>query len=134
MKDNINIINKFHSDGILVVDFGSQYTQLIARRVREEGVFCQIIPFNRVENYLLENEPNGIILSGGPASVLEEETPKISEKIITSKKPILGICYGQQTLVKQLGGKVVKTGKSEFGRAKIKIVKDCVVLQKVYGI
>ena len=71
MKDNINIINKFNSDGILVVDFGSQYTQLIARRVREEGVFCQIIPFNRVENYLLENEPNGIILSGGPESVLD---------------------------------------------------------------
>ena len=134
MKDNINIINKFNSDGILVVDFGSQYTQLIARRVREEGVFCQIIPFNRVENYLLENEPNGIILSGGPASVLEEETPKISEKIITSKKPILGICYGQQTLVKQLGGKVVKTGKSEFGRAKIKIVKDCDLTKGIWDI
>ena len=87
MEDN-NITNKFNSDGILVVDFGSQYTQLIARRVREEGVFCQIIPFNSVENYLSANEPKGIILSGGPASVLEEETPKISEKIITLKKPI----------------------------------------------
>ena len=133
MEDN-NITNKFNSDGILVVDFGSQYTQLIARRVREEGVFCQIIPFNSVENYLSENEPKGIILSGGPASVLEEETPKISKKIITLKKPILGICYGQQTLVKQLGGKVVKTGKSEFGRAKIKVVKDCALISGIWDI
>ena len=134
MSDKGKIIEQFKSDSILVVDFGSQYTQLIARRVREEGVFCQILPYNKVKKYLENNDPNAIILSGGPASVLGNKTPEISDKIISSNKPILGICYGQQTLVKQLGGKVVKSQKSEFGRAKIKVVNDCELIKDIWKI
>ena len=96
-----------NTDNILIIDFGSQFTQLIARRVREEGVFCQILPYNKVSEYLNNNSPKGIILSGGPSSVLGIETPRIPKEIIEMGKPILVICYGQQVLVQQLGGKVI---------------------------
>jgi len=132
LNNESEIFDKFSSEGILVVDFGSQYTQLIARRIREEKVFCQIIPYNKAEKYMQSHNPKAIILSGGPASVLEQETPKISENIIKSNKPILGICYGQQTLVKQLGGKVIASDKSEFGRAKIKIIDVCSFTKNVW--
>ena len=128
------IVEKFRSDSVLVVDFGSQYTQLIARRIREEGVFCQIIPYNSMDKYFKSNNPKAIILSGGPASVLGDETPEISKEILNSDKPILGICYGQQTLVKQMGGKVINSEKSEFGRAKIKIINDCDFIKGVWKI
>ena len=82
MSSHIEIANKFSEDNILIIDFGSQYTQLIARRVREEGVFCQIIPYNKVSKYIINNNPKGIILSGGPSSVLGIETPRISKEII----------------------------------------------------
>ena len=131
-KKNNEILNKFKSNNILIVDFGSQFTQLIARRVREEGVFCQIIPYNKVDEYLLNNQPKAIILSGGPSSVIGIKTPRISEKVIKLEIPILGICYGQQAMVKQLGGEVVSTGKSEFGRAKIKIIKSCSLTKNVW--
>ena len=84
-KKNYNVFNK---DTILVVDFGSQYTQLIARRIREEGVFCSIIPFNKADEFLSVNNTKAIILSGGPASVLENQPPKLSERIMKSGKPI----------------------------------------------
>tara|TARA_B100000686_G_scaffold72987_1_gene78728 strand:- start:20402 stop:21997 length:1596 start_codon:yes stop_codon:yes gene_type:complete len=132
--DKNEIIEKFKSDSVLVVDFGSQYTQLIARRVREEGIFCQIIPYNLVDKYLKYNNPKAIILSGGPASVLVEETPEISKEVLNSDKPILGICYGQQTLVKQMGGKVITSNKSEFGRAKVKIINDCDFIKDVWKV
>ena len=74
MNNNFNIVDKFNSDNILIIDFGSQFTQLIARRVREEGVFCQIVPYNKVSEYLTTNTPKGIILSVGPSSVLGFET------------------------------------------------------------
>ena len=91
MSSHIEIANKFSEDNILIIDFGSQYTQLIARRVREEGVFCQIIPYNKVSKYIINNNPKGIILSGGPSSVLGIETPRISKEIIDMGKPILGL-------------------------------------------
>ena len=131
-KINNEMLNKFQSDNILIVDFGSQYTQLVARRVREEAVFCQIIPYDKVDAYLINNEPKAIILSGGPSSVIGIKTPRISEKIINLEVPILGICYGQQVMVKQLGGEVVSSETSEFGRAKITMLKSCSLTNNVW--
>ena len=131
-KINNKMLNKFQSDNILIVDFGSQYTQLVARRVREEAVFCQIIPYDKVDAYLINNEPKAIILSGGPSSVIGIKTPRISEKIINLEVPILGICYGQQVMVKQLGGEVVSSETSEFGRAKIIMLKSCSLTNNVW--
>src|SRR6056300_368784 len=131
---NNSIAAKFNSDKILIIDFGSQFTQLIARRVREEGVFCQIVPYNKVSEYLNINTPKGIILSGGPSSVLGIETPRIQKEIIEMGKPILGICYGQQVLVQQLGGSVVSSDASEFGRANIKVISSCSLTDKVWEI
>jgi GMP synthase (glutamine-hydrolysing) len=110
------------TQSILVVDFGSQVTQLIARRVREAGVYCEIAPFNDSEEAFDRLQPQGIIFSGGPASVTEEESPRAPQLLFESGVPLLGICYGQQTLHQQLGGKVVASDKREFGRAFIEIV------------
>ena len=96
---------KIVQDRILIVDFGSQVTQLIARRVRESGVFCEIHPFNKVDPESLKSfEPSGIILSGGPASVHGIAPPMAHEDVFKLGVPILGICYGEQTIVKQMGG------------------------------
>ncbi len=109
-------------DRILIIDFGAQYTQLIARRVREAGVYCEIQPFNRVtEESLKAFAPKGIILSGGPASVPEANSPRAPEAVYTQGLPVLGICYGQQTMVEQLGGKVESSSHKEFGRAFIEV-------------
>jgi GMP synthase (glutamine-hydrolysing) len=110
------------ADSILIVDFGSQVTQLIARRVREAGVYCEIAPFNSAEEAFERLEPKGVIFSGGPASVLHHESPKAPQIIFDSGVPLLGICYGQQTLHQQLGGKVVTSDQKEFGRAFIEVV------------
>ena len=93
-------------DKILILDFGSQYTQLIARRVRELNVYCEILPYDVDVKRIKEFSPKAIILSGGPNSVYEEETPKAPEVIFTMGLPILGICYGMQTMAHQLGGLV----------------------------
>ena len=110
------------SHSILVIDFGSQVTQLIARRVREAGVYCEIAPFNASEEAYLRLRPAGVIFSGGPASVIEAQSPKAPQVLFDSGVPLLGICYGQQTLHQQLGGKVVSSDQREFGRAFIDIV------------
>jgi GMP synthase (glutamine-hydrolysing) len=110
------------TQSILVVDFGSQVTQLIARRVREAGVYCEIAPFNASEEAFERLSPKGIIFSGGPASVMEAESPRAPQAMFDSRLPLLGICYGQQTLHQQLGGKVVSSDQREFGRAFIEIV------------
>ena len=110
------------ADSILIVDFGSQVTQLIARRVREAGVYCEIAPFNTAEEAFQRLQPRGVIFSGGPASVTHEESPRAPQPIFDSQVPLLGICYGQQTLHQQLGGKVVTSDKREFGRAFIEVV------------
>ena len=108
-------------DTILVLDFGSQYTQLIARRVRELGVFSEIFPWDIDTHRISSLNPNGIILYGGPESVTQENTPRIPEIIFNLDIPILGICYGMQTLAEQNGGSVSTSSKKEFGYAELKI-------------
>jgi GMP synthase (glutamine-hydrolysing) len=107
---------------VLIVDFGAQYTQLIARRVREAGVYSEIVPFDRAEAALKPVLPRAIILSGGPASVHETGTPQLSPEIVKAGVPVLGICYGEQALVAALGGEVEGGHHREFGRAEIEIV------------
>ena len=108
-------------DTILIVDFGSQVTQLIARRVRESGTYCEIAPFKKAEEAFDRLKPKGIILSGGPASVTHQDTPRAPESFFEAGLPILGICYGQQTMVAQLGGKVSTSDHQEFGRAEVTV-------------
>ena len=91
---------------VLIVDFGSQLTQLIARRVRESGVYCEIVPYHSAEQGLADLAPRAVILSGGPASVTGADTPRAPQAIFDSGLPVLGICYGQMTMVAQLGGEV----------------------------
>jgi GMP synthase (glutamine-hydrolysing) len=91
---------------ILILDFGSQYTQLIARRVREHNVYCELHPFDVSDAFIRDFKPAGIILSGGPSSVYEEETPRAPDAVLDQGVPVLGICYGMQTMAAQLGGKV----------------------------
>jgi len=110
------------SDCILIVDFGSQVTQLIARRVREAGVYSEIAPFNTADAAFARLKPKGIILSGGPASVTDADSPRVPQHFFEAGIPILGICYGQQAMCEQLGGKVVGgMGEGEFGRAFIEV-------------
>lgn len=113
------------SETILIIDFGSQVTQLIARRVREAGVYSEIAPFTTAAAAFARLRPRGIILSGSPASVLDDEAPLIPAEILDSGLPILGICYGQQALMHQLGGEVLRGDLGEFGRAFIDISASC---------
>jgi GMP synthase (glutamine-hydrolysing) len=108
-----------HQERILVLDFGSQYTQLIARRVRELGVFCEILPFDIPEVEIVNRAPRGIILSGGPESVTLEETPRAPGIVFELGVPVLGICYGMQTMALQLGGAVEPSDEREFGHARV---------------
>jgi len=119
---------------ILVIDFGSQVTQLIARRVREAGVYCEIVPYNKAEAMLARGTPKAIILSGGPASVLESHTPRAPEKVFHLGIPVLGICYGQQTMVAQLGGRVEGSHKREFGRASIEITGQSPLFEGIWSL
>ena len=109
-----------HPDKILILDFGSQYTQLIARRVRELGVYCELHPFDISEAFLAEYAPSGIILSGGPASVYEGDTPRVTDQVFLSGVPVLGVCYGMQAMAAQLGGGVESSKTREFGYAEIR--------------
>ncbi len=113
------------TDTVLIIDFGSQVTQLIARRVREQGVHSEIVPYNKADEALERLAPKAIILSGGPSSVYWDKAPTAPQAIFTSGLPILGICYGNQTMVAQLGGRVEGGHAAEFGRADIEIVDDC---------
>jgi GMP synthase (glutamine-hydrolysing) len=108
-------------DKILIVDFGSQVTQLIARRVREEGVYCEIVPFQKAEQAFDEMRPRGVILSGGPESVHEAGSPRAPQTIFDAGVPVLGICYGQMTMAAQLGGTVEGGHHREFGRADVEV-------------
>ena len=114
-------LSKANLDTILVLDFGSQYTQLIARRVRELGVYSEIFPWDIPKKKISSLNPKGVILSGGPESVTKENTPRIPEIILKSGIPILGICYGMQTLAQQNGGSVSTSSSKEFGYAELKI-------------
>ena len=107
---------------ILILDFGSQYTQLIARRVREQGVYCEIVPYFYPLEKILERKPKGVILSGGPNSVYERDAPQVSPGFYQNiGAPVLGICYGMQLLAKDLGGDVQPSDRREYGYAKVKI-------------
>ncbi|MEO9321598.1 MAG: glutamine-hydrolyzing GMP synthase [Nitrososphaera sp.] len=108
-------------DKIVVLDFGSQYSHLICRRIREANVYCELLPYNTPLKVIKEINPSGIILSGGPASVYAQGAPKPDNGIFAMDKPILGICYGHQVLVDSFGGKVKKAATKEFGRAGLKI-------------
>ncbi|WP_321391424.1 glutamine-hydrolyzing GMP synthase [Emcibacter sp.] len=121
------------TDRILIIDFGSQVTQLIARRVRESGVYSEIVPFNKAEEALEDFDPAGIILSGGPNSVTGIDTPRAPEKVFTMGLPVLGICYGEQTMCEQLGGKVESSDEREFGRAFLDIIEDCKLFDGVWN-
>ncbi len=121
------------NDHILIVDFGSQVTQLIARRVRESGVYCEIHPFNFVDQKTLDDlSPKGIIFSGGPSSVVTTEGPTAPDILYKSGLPILGICYGQQTLCAHLGGRVEPSDKREFGRSFVEVLDDCELFHGVW--
>ena len=116
-SDNLSLNNKTVYT-ILVLDFGSQYTQLIARRIRELNIFSEILPWDISANKIKSLNPKGVILSGGPESVTELNTPRIPDAIFELDVPILGICYGMQTLAEQFGGQVSSSKNKEFGHAK----------------
>ena len=122
-----------HPDTVLIIDFGSQVTQLIARRVREAGVYCEIVPFNRADDAGERLRPKAIILSGGPASVTDIGTPRTPSWVFKSGLPVLGICYGEQTMVAELGGTVEGGHHREFGRAEIEIVDRCALFDGVWA-
>ncbi|WP_448503066.1 glutamine-hydrolyzing GMP synthase [Sphingomonas sp.] len=122
-----------HSESILIVDFGSQVTQLIARRVREAGVYSEIAPFTTALEAFERMRPRGIILSGSPASVLDDGSPRAPQALFDSGLPILGICYGQQVLMHQLGGAVQAGDSGEFGRAFIQIADGCVLFDGLWA-
>ena len=111
-----------HHHRILILDFGSQYTQLIARRVREIGVYCELWAWDVTEEQIREFNPTGIILSGGPESVHEHNSPRAPEYVFNAGVPVLGICYGMQTMAEQLGGKVQGSDMREFGYAQVEVV------------
>ena len=114
-----------HSEKILILDFGSQVTQLIARRVREIGVYCEIMPWDADLKHMQEFAPQGIILSGGPESTTEEGSPRAPAWVFEAGVPVLGICYGLQTMAVQLGGKVEGSNLREFGYAAVEIKSEC---------
>ena len=121
------------AERVLILDFGSQVTQLIARRLRESGVYCEIWPFNADPARIAAWRPRGIILSGGPASVHEAASPLAPPAIFDSGVPILGICYGEQLLCQQLGGAVEGSDHREFGRAFVTVVDDCALFHGVWA-
>ncbi len=120
-------------DKALVIDFGSQVTQLIARRVREAGVYCEIAPFQKAAEAFAETRPKAVILSGGPCSVTDEGSPRAPQSIFDAGIPVLAICYGEQLLAEQLGGKVEAGHHREFGRADLEVVTPSPLFDGVWA-
>ena len=120
------------TERVLILDFGSQVTQLIARRVRESGVYCEILPFNADPQRIADFAPRAVILSGGPASVTVAETPRAPAIVFELDVPLLGICYGYQTLCAQLGGAVEPSEHQEFGRAFLEVSGDCMLFDGLW--
>ena len=120
-----------HADRVLILDFGAQYTQLIARRVREFGVYCEIHPWDVSEREVREFAPRGVILSGGPESVTVADAPRAPPVVFTLGVPVLGICYGMQTMAQQLGGQVSASSEREFGYAEVALTAQCRLLEGI---
>ena len=120
-----------HAHRILIVDFGSQYTQLIARRVREAGVYCEIWPWDNCEEVIAEHRPTGIILSGGPETVTASDTPRAPDVVFELGVPLLGICYGMQTMAAQLGGRVASSQAHEYGFAQVRARGHSMLLRDI---
>jgi GMP synthase (glutamine-hydrolysing) len=120
-----------HDQRILILDFGSQYTQLIARRVREIGVYCELWAWDVSEAQIREFNPNGIILSGGPESVHAADSPRAPQYVFEAGVPVFGICYGMQTMAEQLGGAVQGSDMREFGYAKVEVIGDMALLNNI---
>jgi GMP synthase (glutamine-hydrolysing) len=121
------------AERILILDFGSQFTQLIARRVRESGVYCEIWPYSVDPERIRRYAPAGFILSGGPASVTEGESPRVPQEVFEAAVPVLGICYGQQAMCAQLGGEVQGSDHREFGRAYVDVVAPCALFRDAWA-
>src|SRR5213593_994630 len=113
---------------VLVVDFGAQYAQLIARRVRECHVYSEIVPFDTPPEDLAARQPSGLILSGGPASVYAPRAPAVDPRVFDIDAPVLGICYGEQVMARTLGGTVERTGLREYGRTTLHVTEPGVLL------
>ena len=124
----LSVSNK-NIDTILVLDFGSQYTQLIARRIRESDVYSEILPWDIDENKIIDLNPKGIVLSGGPNSVTESYTPRVPQCVFDLGVPIFGICYGMQTLAEQMGGQVVSADQKEFGHSELEVINDSIIFK-----
>ena len=120
-------------DQILIVDFGSQFTQLIARRVREMGVYSEVVPFQKAAEAFARMKPRAVILSGGPASPAEEGSPRAPQIVFEAGVPVLGICYGQMLLAAQLGGKVESGHHREFGRAEVSVKAPSALFEGVWS-
>ena len=118
---------------ILIIDFGSQVTQLIARRVREAGVYCEVVPFDKASEAFKTLRPRGVILSGGPASVPEGGSPRAPQEVFEAGIPVLGICYGQMTMAEQLGGEVESGHHREFGRAMVEVKAGSALFDGVWN-
>ncbi|MBW8190856.1 glutamine-hydrolyzing GMP synthase [Neiella marina] len=120
-----------HDHKILILDFGSQYTQLIARRIRELGVYCELWAWDVTEQDIRDFNPQGIILSGGPESVTEAGSPRAPEYVFNAGVPVLGICYGMQTMAHQLGGSVQGSDHREFGYAQVELIAKCALFDSI---
>ena len=126
-------MKKMQHELILVIDFGGQYNQLIARRVRECGVYCEIVPYTYTLEQIKAKNPKGIVFTGGPNSVYAEETPKVDAGVFELGVPVLGICYGHQFMAHTLGGHVESAGISEFGKTSLELQNDCSLFKGVEG-
>ena len=120
-----------HAHRILVLDFGAQYTQLIARRIRESGVYCEIHPWDMSDADVRAFGARGVILSGGPESVTAASPPRAPDAVFELGVPVLGICYGMQTMAAQLGGRVLGSDHREFGYATVTITAPCRLLEEL---
>lgn len=127
----MSIEKDIHQHKILILDFGSQYTQLIARRVREIGVYCELWAWDVTEAQIRDFAPNGIILAGGPESVTEHDSPRAPEYVFEAGVPVLGICYGMQTMSQQMGGAVEISNEREFGYASVEVVAESALLKNI---
>ncbi|HBH67688.1 MAG TPA: GMP synthase (glutamine-hydrolyzing), partial [Erwinia persicina] len=120
-----------HKHRILILDFGSQYTQLVARRVRELGVYCELWAWDVTEEQIRGFNPNGIILSGGPESTTEHDSPRAPDYVFNAGVPVLGVCYGMQTMAMQLGGKVEGSSEREFGYAQVEVQTNSALIRDI---